>query len=166
MKTIFLSVFICLPASIILLSSSCNSKSPVDVSEPCTEIGCSSGVTIILRPIDSTFPYGLYDVHITLQDEPTHSCSFVVYDDPDDCPSERCLSSDNCEIWIYFGPHVESEKVSFLYSVTSTPIEVVVYRDDILVGIDVFKPFYFTVQPNGPDCPPICLKAEHIVDLN
>ena len=120
----------------------------------CTEMAGWSGLALILRPTDTRFPAGRYDVHFPAGGDATppwfeDSCYFLVSDDPHSVPEGDCNA-------LYGVGYPYPDRVRIQYGIIQGPVAVEVERDGAVVGTATFEPVYEIVYPNGPGCPPTC----------
>lgn len=127
----------------------------------CTKIGCSDGLSVGL---DLPLKTGKYLVEVEAGDK-KGKCEIVVPFPACGTPATRCegtlplfAAENGCG-----GP---VDKMTF------SPIRIGEAPESVMVNVKhngvtvlggLFKPEYKTTQPNGPDCPPTCKQAEHVL---
>ena len=77
------------------------------------------------------------------------------------------LDDETCNAAYGIGPTSPSpEAVGIVYPLLTGEIEIVVSRDGVEIERLQTTPVYETVQPNGPDCDPVCrvARTEIVVD--
>ena len=107
-------------------------------SHSCTEIGCTDGITVHLPAL----PTGPYRVEIVVGSGPS-GLSYA-YD---------CAGGPTCQQDIFF-PELVLDRI--IVKVT-TPLGSRL--------TEIANPAYVTLQPNGPDCPPLCRQASVTAQL-
>ena len=115
----------------------------------CTEIGCGDGVTVAV--VSERFADGVYRLRVSsggLADD----CQWTI--------SSGRIASETCNAAYGVGAsYPPPEAVAVSYPAVEGPIRVVLSRDGSVVADRAVTPAYETVEPNGPDCPPVCRVA-------
>lgn len=144
--------------TILLMGCSDDATDPSAPVLRCTEIGCSDGLTVVVRSTTDRFLPGHYDVSVAPMGAPARSCQFVISNDLGRCASGHCVLEENCNA-IYLVGYNDPDRVSITYPVIEAPFDLQVQRDGtLLVQVNV-EPVYDAIQPNGSGCPPICHAA-------
>lgn len=132
-----------------------------EAAEACTEIGCTDGLTLALRPDDDGVTAGSYAVTMNLDDQ-EESCTLVISDDPEDCDAgDPCLAESNCNALNLL---TDAEpRIAILVGVAAD-VSVSVQRDDEPVVEVTAQPTYDVQSPNGSGCTPACAFGEVDVD--
>lgn len=148
------------------------SSEPSGTGRPCTEIGCSDGVDITL--VARRWKLGAYRFYLDTGNQQVDCTGKLPLAPCSSGPSLQCL--DNVtgkpvtnvtigESGCALGP--EAQGFSGIH-IADTPATVVleITRDGALVGADKFAVRYQTVQPNGPECGPVCRQANRSVRID
>ena len=126
-------------------------------AEACTEIGCTDGLTVALRPDADGITPGSYAVTIEADGE-AESCALVISDDPADCDAgPPCVPQSDCNalnLLTDAEPHI-----AILLDVAAD-LSVNVQRDDAPVVEVAAQPVYDVQSPNGSGCIPACAFGE------
>lgn len=137
----------------------------LDDDKPCTLIGCSSGFSLNLRPLNDRFQPGRYDVRVVPENDTTRSCFFVISNDTQSCASGHCVREETCNA-LYFVGYSDPDRVMISYPVLEAKLTIQVEREGLDVGELIVQPEYHSIQPNGPGCPPTCRRASASLQLN
>jgi hypothetical protein len=122
------------------------------------------GLALTLRPAGTRFPAGRYDVRLSRGSGVVEFCHFTISDDPRECASGHCVKESACDAAYVIG-HAGGDRVTFMLGGVGTTVSVAVQLDGVAVGGESICPTYSVYYPNGPDCPPACLFAEHEITL-
>lgn len=154
----------------VLLNVSCME------GKACTDIGCSSGVSVLLAPDSGVWQFGDYQLEIR-RDGATSSCGFVA---PGDLPRDGALQSLDCgrqisaDIWprtscttTRHGDAVSQScspienQYDLHLRIEGTPknLSIQLTRDGEVIVNDSRAPKYGETSPNGPECGPTCRQA-------
>lgn len=158
---------------LLQLAASCDA-----FGHSCTEIGCSDQLSLTLRPNDSAWSDGTYELAITVDDE-ERTCSFDV---PADLPGLGSVAEIRCMpapsmVWLQQDSTCMETRTNDAVSQTCTPIPgrftlqtsfdgtpesiaIELERDGRALLSESREPSYSAFQPNGPDCGPGCQQAE------
>jgi len=122
------------------------------VGKSCTEIGCSSSVTV---RFDGDLADGSYTVELAEADRPPSTCLVVMEggqaEPASDCELQVAMVDGALEASLFGAP---TELVVGLVSIGGDTV------------VDAFlSPSYETFQPNGDDCPPTCQQAFETVQI-
>jgi hypothetical protein len=139
------------------LGTECNEVCAV--SDGCSEIGCSSGITAVLVADGGAFAAGVYELAAVADGEP-EDCTFTISTDPDECAIPPCVTDSDCNA-VYVLTE-DPMRIELAYGVLAT-LELTLTRDDLEVAHGAFTPAYEIWAPNGPGCGPACAQA--IVEL-
>lgn len=160
-------------ATVLVSAIACSSSAPNEPPPACTLIGCEDGLRVTLQP-DSGWPAGDYRFFITADGART-TCRGALPLPP--CASGRALACEpagvvtivesGCALpasahgfaQIAFDPPLQPGLVDIAIERTSDEGDVVVVAEAHLT------PDFRSVQPNGPDCPPVCTQAQAVMAL-
>ena len=156
----------------ILASTACSA------THECTEIGCSSQLSITLRTPTGAWPDGLYQLRVSTDTQREGLCTFLL---PDALPSSPgSVQSLDCgsTIRLELSPELEctmgcdgnacwqkctpiAGKFVARVSIDGTParVDLNLMRDQVPILAEMATPSYQDVYPNGPDCGPVCRQA-------
>jgi hypothetical protein len=144
--------------------------------QSCTEIGCSDGASLQLRPVDGRWAEGQYTLTLAAEGR-SHTCSLRL---PDDLPARFSTASPDCGIGstALFQPEVECTETRSRDTVSQscTPLDgrftldlslegtpatmsVELRRDDQVLIDERIELSYEASRPNGPGCEPLCRTA-------
>jgi hypothetical protein len=149
----------------------------------CTEIGCSDGVSLELRPaMQGVVESGRYTLELATGDA-QHRCTFTV---PDDLPVQASLAEVDCPPQLQVSlvsatlcteqRHDDAvsqscvpvpDQFSLHAQLQATPrsLALQLSRDGAPLIDETLVPSYELSQPNGPDCGPTCRNANLAVEL-
>lgn len=143
-----------LPALALLLIA-CAGKSDGDDTSGlvgCTEMGCTEGFDLAFLP--AITGSGSFSVEL-VADEASITCTASLpFDEADlgGCTDPNVyLSLSGTEL-----PDDQQEIPGIYLGTTPASLGITVKRDGAIIGEGSFSPVYETLQPNGPDCGPIC----------
>jgi hypothetical protein len=134
----------------------------------CTQIGCDEGLVVELRPA-SGWPEGEYRFEIRADGAET-TCRGTLPLTSCSKPNVTCdvggvaqIAESGCAMpasthsfpGIRFDPKLRPRRV-----------EITIGLDDRIVGEARFSPSFRRIQPNGPQCPPVCDVATAVVELS
>jgi hypothetical protein len=133
-------------------------------SKVCTLIGC--GTSLEVHFTGATDKPGRYQIEV-VADGAISSCQFTL---PQECHAQpTCtpagpgwlLNKASC------APGEERRTIDGFTFHTGAPtrVEVVVRRDDTVVGTTSTEPVYKESRPNGPDCSPVCHQGDMTVSI-
>ncbi len=122
------------------------------VGKSCSEIGCSSSVTV---RFEGDLADGSFTVELAEADRPPSTCLVVMSgrqaEPASDCELHVTMVDDALEATLFGAP---TELVVSLVSIGGDTV------------VDAFLiPSYETLQPNGDDCPPTCQQALETVEI-
>jgi hypothetical protein len=137
-----------------IVMSGCSSA-----TRTCTLIGCQDGFSASVRSADGSFPSGMHRIEI-MTTGVVIACAFTF-------PLEvlptgglvqpTCPAGVNVNILSVAGPDQVVE--SIVLPGTPPQVHVWQYVDDVTILDAAAAPSYHTVQPNGPECGPVCRQA-------
>jgi len=135
------------------LGTGCNDVCAL--AQQCSEIGCSSGVTVVLVAQSGTFAAGAYELSALVDDRP-EDCTFTIADDPGACAIPPCVTDSTCNAIYLLGE--DPMRIELAYGVVAL-LDVTLTRDATELAHDSFTPAYDVFAPNGPGCGPACAQA-------
>ena len=142
-----------LPAAVVVAGCS---------NDECTLIGCADSLEV--RFTGTTTRPARYQIEVVADGVPS-SCQLTI---PHECsmgptcsagPSNWRLILNGCEKGQPVQPSVDGV---LFYQNAPTSFDLVVRRDDVVVGGGSFQPVYTESRPNGPECGPVCRNAPDI----
>jgi hypothetical protein len=121
-----------------VLAAACNAlgtgEGPI-----CTDIGCTSGITVHLPAL----PSGPYEVEILVGGTGSGGLSYAY----------ECVGGPSCQQDVFF-PELVLDRII---------VRVTTPAGSRLT--EIANPMYVTARPNGPNCPPVCRQARVTADL-
>jgi hypothetical protein len=145
------------------------SPNPLSPPVACTLIGCEDGLKVEIRP-SSGWPAGEYRFQIQADGVEVTCVGSLPLPSCTDSPNVTCdpkglvqIVESGCALpadsqafpGLWFDPKLRPNKVAISIS-----------RDGQVVGEADIAPSFQRVQPNGPECPPICDVAYAVFDLH
>lgn len=130
-------------------------------------MGCVDGLRLELTP-GSKWPAGSYRIELEA-DGATQSCTAVLPLKACDAgPNVQCtgatlarIGESGCAL-----PPGEHGLSDIEFSGTPKRVHVRITRDATVVADKVLEPAYKKLQPNGPDCEPVCNSASGAISLS
>jgi hypothetical protein len=124
----------------------------------CSEIGCASSFHVNFT--GATGKPGSYQVDVVADGVPS-TCQVVL---PWTCETQlTCSAAELPWKWMLsgcaLGPDRESVGGIMFRDQLPQTVDVIVRRDDVVVGQGSARPVYAESRPNGPDCEPVCRSA-------
>lgn len=141
------------------LGAGCNDV--CSLTDGCSEIGCTSGLTLALTATDDALPIGAYELDIDA-DGTADACAFTIADDPEQCAIPPCVTSTTCNA-IYL-LRQSPQRVDLAFGVVAM-LTIAVTRDGLEVAQESFTPAYDVLAPNGAGCEPACAQASAVLPI-
>jgi hypothetical protein len=130
------------------------------LAEACTEIGCSDGLTVSLRPDGDGVTAGSYAVSLDA-DGVLEDCTLEISTDPGVClGGPPCVPATTCNALVLL---TQPEPSIDLQLAVASQVTVTVQRDAEPPVVVTESPSYAIGAPNGPGCPPACAMAQTVV---
>lgn len=138
------------------LAAACDGEPEPDGGS-CTEAGCVDALSLSIEADSGLFTAGSYEVAL----DGETICTFRVSDDLEECASGHCVAEESCNALYLVGYQDDgmSDLVSIMLETMQGPIAVEVRLEGGVLLSETVAPTYQTVQPNGPDCGPVCQQA-------
>lgn len=126
----------------------------------CTEIGCDNGLMLNFLA-DSGWQPGNYRVVVDVDGQPVSCHGSLPLPACESGGGFQCDSPDVRlgESGCALPPEQQGLSDIHLETTSATEVSVTIERDGQLMATTVLKPSFQRVQPNGPDCPPVCTTA-------
>ena len=148
----------------LFIFSECSEENIIS-NKGCTEIGCSDGFSLVIQPADSLFLDGVYEVSLTNSEIGTSTCHFRVSNDSTECASGHCIPEENCNASYAVG-YPFQDRINITYPIIIGSLHIEIKRNGEIIFHTNIDPEYEFIQPNGPDCPPICKVGHETIILN
>ncbi|NUP08593.1 MAG: hypothetical protein HOW73_21300 [Polyangiaceae bacterium] len=143
-------------------ATSVPTSAPTSAPKMCTKMGCMDGLTIDIDPGKGGTPKGSYTIEVDADGKKATCQIKLPYQGCERGPATKCSGDVKVEVMESGCDKPAKEHTFGPLKFMSAPatVKVVIKKDNKPFAESTVTPDYKTLQPNGPDCDPVCKQGQ------